>query len=222
MRSDLISVIVPSWNYGCFLEECLASLTGQTLQPAEIIIADDCSSDNTPQISIDFKHAQAQEGASVMLLRNAVRLGTIENENRAARRVRTPWFFYLDADDKLDATYIEKCEAVIKRSDENLFVVYSDMKKFGLWDGDWVCSDWDREALRQGNYINGHSVLRKDLFEKVGGLKDNGHFEDHWMWVEMMDLNPAFYGVHIPELLVWYRRHDRGHRTDHTDLPTRS
>lgn len=218
MRSELITVIVPCWNYGLFLRECLDSVLSQTLQPAKIVFTDDHSTDDSVAIALEYQ----KQFAPLPILLNETRRGTIINENDAAKYVDTPWFFYLDADDKLDPTYIEKCEAVIKRSDEKLFVVYSDMKKFGLWDGDWVCSEFDRNALRQGNFINGHSVLRKDLFDRIGGLKDNGHFEDHWMWVEMMDLDPDFYGVRIPEMLVWYRRHDRGHRTDHTDVTIRA
>lgn len=217
MRTDKITVIVPCWNYGMFLRECLDSLLAQSVLPHEIIIADDASTDDSPQIAVEY----SMEHSFIRPLRSMTRRGTIINENEAAKQVRTEWMFFLDADDKLDPTYIEKVLQAIESRDDKLFVVYSDMRKFGLWEGNWVVSDWNREALRQGNFINGHSVFRKDLFDRIGGLKDNGHFEDHWMWVEMMELDPAFYGVRIPEPLVWYRRHDYGHRTDNSDISKR-
>ena len=219
MRSKLITVIVPCWNYGMFLRECLNSLLAQTVLPAKIIIANDCSTDDSHDIAqeyLDFYPGQ------FVLMENTERLGTIANENQASEYVGTPWMFYLDADDKLDKTYIEKCEKIINESDDNLMVVYSDMMKFGLWEGVWPVADWDPEALRSGNYINGHSVFRTGVFRAIGKLKEGPGFEDHQMWVDMMDFDKAFYGVHIPEPLVWYRRHDRGHRTDKTDLTTRA
>lgn len=219
MKTEKITVIVPCWNYGCFLREALDSILAQTVLPSQIIIADDASTDETPAIAAEY---MKDNRTRISVITNKTRQGTIANENQAASQVDTPWLFFLDADDKIDPTYIEKALKVIEAESDKLMVVYSDMRKFGLWEGDWICSNWDREALRQGNYINGHSFLRKDLFDRVGGLKDNGHFEDHWMWCEMMDLDPAFYGVRIPETLVWYRRHDRGHRTDKSDITKRS
>ena len=145
-------------------------------------------------------------------------VGTIINENEAADHVETEWMFYLDADDKLDVRYVEEVLKVIEKEDnEKLAIVYSDMKKFGTWDGEWIVSDWDPESLRTGNYINGHAVFRKDLFDEVGRLKDNGNFEDHQLWVDFLDLNRGYYGVRIPAPLIWYRRHEHGHRTDGSD-----
>lgn len=225
MKTDKITVIIPCWNYGMFLRECLDSVLAQTVKPGHIIFADDCSTDNSLDIANEY-FTRAGEGEfgdiRFTIQHNVERLGTIGNENRAAGSVGSPWLFFLDADDKIEPTYIEKALEVIGSHNENLMVVYSDMLKFGNWEGVWVCAEWNREQLRVGNFINGHSLLRKDLFDRIGGLKDNGHFEDHWMWVEMMDLDPALYGVRIPEPLVLYRRHDYGHRTDHSDIGKRS
>lgn len=209
-----------------FLRECLDSLLAQTVLPCRIILADDCSTDNTAAIAKEYGEAlemhETIRGLTLTYKRSSYRSGTIMIENMAAKEVDTPWMFYLDADDKLDPTYIEKALAIIEASDEKLFVVYSDMQKFGLWEGVWQVSEWDPVALRTGNYVNGHSIFRTDLFNKIGGLKDNGNFEDHQMWVDMMDLDPAFYGKHIPEALVWYRRHAYGHRTDRDDISKRT
>jgi len=213
-----ISVIVPSWNYGMFLRECLDSLIAQTVRPERIIIANDASTDDTQAIAIEY----AKRHPSVLPIQNTERRGTIINENEATKHVSSPWLFFLDADDKVEPTYIEEAVNVIAAHDDKLAIVYSDMRKFGLWDGDWTVSDWDPVALRSGNYINGHSIFRTELYREVGGLKDNGNFEDHQLWVDMLDLNRGYYGVRIPKPLVWYRRHQYGHRTDNTDLTTRA
>jgi glycosyltransferase involved in cell wall biosynthesis len=220
-----ITVIVPCWNYGMFLRECLDSVFMQTVMPRHVIVANDASTDNTREIAIEYgERVKTGEFGPVNfeLKSAAVRSGTIAIENMASLEVETPWMFYLDADDRLDCKYVEKVNEVIKANDDKLAIVYSDMRKFGNWEGDWVVSDWDPVALRTGNYINGHSVFRTELFREIGGLKDGPGFEDHQLWVDMLDLKRGYYGVRIPEPLVWYRRHDFGHRTDKTDIAKRS
>ena len=218
-QTNRVTVIVPCWNYGMFLKECIDSILAQTILPFEIIIANDCSTDNTQEIAETY---QTERPELFTVINNKFRFGTIGNENNASELVKTEWFFYVEADDKIEPTYIEKALNVIDKSDEKLAIVYSDMLKFGLWDGVWITSDWNPEALRTGNYINGHSFIRTSVFKEIGGLRDTGSYEDHQMWVDMLDLNKGYYGVRIPEPLVLYRRHDKGHRTDRDDIAKRS
>lgn len=201
-----------------FLEECVDSLLKQTVLPHKIIFADDASTDDSPEIMQRYLEKYPN---LFWICRQEQNVGTINNENHATEFVRTPWMFFLDADDKVDPQYIEKVVNRIERGDNKLAIVYSDMQKFGNWDGLWAVQDWDPEGLRSGNYINGHSVFRTDLFREIGMLKDGPGFEDHQLWVDIVDLNRGYYGVHIPEPLVWYRRHDHGHRTDKSDKSIR-
>lgn len=201
-----------------FLRECVDSVLAQTILPEHIIIADDGSTDNSREIALEYC---AQYPDLVSYSQVYPRQGLIDNLNRTYPLVETEWMFYLAADDKIEPTYIERALGIINSRDEKLAIVYSDMKKFGLWDGDWITNDWDPEALRQGNYINGHAIMRTSVLREVGGYRETGGFEDHQLWVDMLDLNKGYYGVRIPELLVWYRRHQYGHRTDKTDHATR-
>ena len=50
MIKDLVSIIMPTYNCGKFIEETIASIQAQTYQTWEIIIVDDCSKDNTKEI----------------------------------------------------------------------------------------------------------------------------------------------------------------------------
>ena len=223
IKTDQITVLITNWNYGCFLREAIDSVLAQTVLPARIIIADDGSTDESLSIENEYVHAYPD---LIMINRQEKRGGLCKNLNDSIKHVETPFFCALAADDKFAPTYIEKALEKISSNDEKLFVVYSDMIKFGNWDGIWAVIDWDEQALRQGNYINGHSVIRKSIFDEVGGYRTevNGNesfFEDYYLYVDIINLNKGYYGVHIPEPLVFYRRHDRGHRTDQTDLTTR-
>lgn len=219
-KTDEITVLITNWNYGMFLREAIDSVLNQTVLPMEIVIADDGSTDESDEIIREYieKHPFL-----ITVIKQPQRTGLINNLNSSASWVKTPWMCFLAADDKFDPTYIEKVLKVIKdpQYGERLALVYSDMMKFGNWSGLWEVINWDPAQLRQGNYINGHAVFKKKVWEEVGGYKDNGNFEDHQMWVDMLDLGKDYYGVRIPEALVFYRRHDFGHRTDKTDINQR-
>lgn len=219
MLTDKITVVITNWNYGMFLREAMDSVLAQTVTPAHIIFADDGSTDNSLEIENEYLSVYPD---LVTISRAPQRQGLIANLNRTGKEVETDWMCFLAADDKFEPTYIEKALAAIESHDDKLAIVYCDMIKFGNWSGYWQVSDWDPVALKQGNYINGHAVMRRSVFDEVGGYKDNGNFEDHQLWVDMVDLNKGYYGVRIPEGLVWYRRHDYGHRTDKTDIDRRA
>lgn len=217
-KTNKVSCVLVNWNYGMFLRECLDSLVNQTVIPDKIILSDDNSTDSSKQI---FEEYIERYPDLFIKSYNDTRLGTIPNENKGALLVETPYFFFMDADDTLDLTYVEKCLRIFETRDDKCVIVYSDMMRFGNWSGVWAVIDWDSEALRQGNYINGHSMMLAQAFRDIGGLRDTGGFEDHQMWVDFLDLNRDYYGVHIPEALVNYRRHNYGHRTNKTDIETR-
>lgn len=220
MQTNEITVIITNWNYGMFLKEAIESVLNQTVCPKEIIIADDGSTDNSLEIETEYLKNYPE---LIRLSRQDTRRGLCNNLNTAIATVTTPFFCSLAADDKFDPTYIEKALKVIhEKNDDKLFVVYCDMIKFGNWDGLWTVMDWDEAHLRQGNYINGHAVISKRIFDEVGGYRTevNGSqhfFEDYYLYIDIINLNKGYYGVRIPEALVWYRRHDQGHRTDNTD-----
>jgi glycosyltransferase involved in cell wall biosynthesis len=215
MKSDMkVSVIVPCWNYGVFLRECLDSLLNQTHPLEKIIITDDASTDETSLICAEYK---ALFPDVIEVIRNTERLGTIINENNATELVTTPWFFFLDADDYVDERYVEKCLSAI--SNDKIAVVYSDMMRVGLWDGLWQMKPWDINQLRASNYINGHSLIKTEVFREAGKLRE--HPTEDWdLWLRFADM--GYIGAYVPEPLVYYRRHNLGHRTDGSDIITRT
>src|SRR3990167_5972559 len=129
-QTGKVSVIIPNWNYGMFLREAIESVLKQTLLPKQIIITDDCSTDESRDIIQEYC---AKYPFLVVAILNPERYGTIKNENDAMGVVTAPWAFYLDADDYVDPTYIEKAVQVIEDHYDKLAIVYSDMMKVGNW-----------------------------------------------------------------------------------------
>ncbi|MDD3052595.1 MAG: glycosyltransferase family 2 protein, partial [Candidatus Cloacimonetes bacterium] len=57
---DLVSVIIPVFNAGRFLDRTIQSVLGQTYRQIEIILVDDCSKDNSAQIIKTYMHDHSQ------------------------------------------------------------------------------------------------------------------------------------------------------------------
>jgi biofilm PGA synthesis N-glycosyltransferase PgaC len=103
-----VTVIVPAYNEEASLADTLRSLLAQTRRPAEIVVADDCSTDRTAEIARGF----AAEGVRVLTLptNSGSKAGA---QTYALRHVRTPLVMAVDADTTLDPRAIERLVAVM-------------------------------------------------------------------------------------------------------------
>ena len=84
-----ISVVIPAYNAARFLPRCLKSVFAQTLQPEEVIVVDDGSTDSTAEV------AEAL-GARVINRRNG---GLSAARNTGIKGASSEWIALLDADD---------------------------------------------------------------------------------------------------------------------------
>jgi len=72
-----VSVCLDSYNYGRFLPEAIESVLAQEFDDFELIISDDCSTDN----SLEIAQKYASQDRRVKILRNAANLGMVRNRN---------------------------------------------------------------------------------------------------------------------------------------------
>lgn len=94
-----VAVIIPCHNYGHWLSECLDSVLAQTVPAAEVLVIDDCSTDNTREV------AESYAGRGVKYLR--VEHGHVHRTRESGFNATTsPLLCFLDADDVLDAGYL--------------------------------------------------------------------------------------------------------------------
>lgn len=102
-----IGIAVCTYNGARFLREQLDSLLAQTRRPAQIVISDDASSDDTPAILQDFAARAGQAGIRVQVIRNAINLGYVKNFESALRQIDTELVFLCDQDDVWHPTKLE-------------------------------------------------------------------------------------------------------------------
>lgn len=90
---DLVSIIMPSYNTSRFICETVDSVLAQTYTNWELIIVDDCSSDNTDELIANYGDPR------IRYLKNEQNSGAAVSRNRALREAKGRWIAFLDSDD---------------------------------------------------------------------------------------------------------------------------
>ncbi len=99
----LISVIVPVYNVGDYLHDCLASILAQSYRDIEVILVDDASTDGSDRLC-DTYAARDQRVQAVHLSANS---GPSAARNEGIRRARGEYIVFVDADDTVEPRLIE-------------------------------------------------------------------------------------------------------------------
>lgn len=121
MESNKISIIVPVYKVEQYLERCVNSLISQTYKNIEIILVDDGSPDQCPQMCDDY----ASDDSRIRVLHK--KNGGLSDARNAGLRIATgEYVMYVDSDD-----YIEKnsCEKLIENATENTDVIVGACKE---------------------------------------------------------------------------------------------
>lgn len=122
MVSGLVSIIMPSWNTDKFIGESIKCVIDQTYQNWELLIVDDCSSDNTDEAVGAFLSDKR-----IKYFKNEKNCGTALARNRALREAQGEWIAFLDSD---DLWMPEKLEKQISFMKEHEYVLsYTEYEK---------------------------------------------------------------------------------------------
>lgn len=100
---DLVSIIMPSYNTGRFIAETVNSVIAQTYENWELIIVDDCSTDNTDDVVSQFLSDER-----IKYIKNEQNSGAAVSRNRALREAKGKWIAFLDSDDLWHGEKLEK------------------------------------------------------------------------------------------------------------------
>ncbi|MDP3467746.1 MAG: glycosyltransferase [Daejeonella sp.] len=210
----LISVAMATYNGGLYLEEQLDSILSQTLRPAEIIICDDQSTDNTPEILENYRNR-----GLLNYYINEERLGFIGNFKRAVSLCNPGNYIALsDQDDIWLPTKLSLAAEYIQKMDEpdSPAIVYSDLI---LVDQDKnLINPSFRDELGQGGYIycletlffgcfvNGCTMLMNPAMRSYFSTIPEQGALNHDTWISMIAYTFGMADI-VPEPQVYYRSH---------------
>jgi hypothetical protein len=204
MINGRVSVIIPAHNYGRFLAEAVASVRAQTYSDWELVIVDDGSSDDTPDIGARL----ADEDPRITFLRTENH-GVAHARNTAIERSQGEFIMPLDADDILCPQALARFVGAL-RADPKSGYAFSNLENINILPGDtrvWLQGPFMRGCITFENTAASASLWRRSLFEH-GVRYRQFIFEDWDLWLQIVA--KGFRGFYIPEVLFKYRHHLSG------------
>ena len=199
-NNELLSVVIPYFNMGNYIAECIESVLSSSYKNIEILIINDGS---TEEQSTDvLKQFKQNEKIKIINKKNE---GLAETRNHGAKIAQGKYLAFVDADDKVHADYYTKAMAVLKQYD-NIFFVGAWVKYFGTKKDIWPTWNPEPPYILLHNSVNSSSLVYKKNAFLQGGLFDKKvdyGLEDYESVVNM--LHNGFGGIVLPECLFFYR-----------------
>lgn len=205
-NDPLVSVVIPCFNYGKYLPEALESILNQSWKRIEVIILDDGSTDTETKKVLE-KIQTTNYPIPVKVIRQSNQ-GVVAARNNAISKARGKYIVALDADDKLDSSYIEKCVWILETNPQT-GLAYSNLKKFERSSEIYKFGDFDLRKMKDWNQVPTTACFRKVCWEETGGYKEvmkKGH-EDWEFWLSIAE--KGWEGKRIDEELMYYRVHSK-------------
>lgn len=149
----MLSIIMPLYNAGRFLNETLQSVENQTYKNYELICIDDASEDLTLNI---IKDAQVHD-ARIKLLTNEKRMGAAFSRNRGMEYAEGDYIVFLDGDDIFDEKMLEEAYECAKENSLDIIVFeYLDVESENIYEKKHIYRD---EQFREIYCRTPYSIL---------------------------------------------------------------
>lgn len=202
----LVSIIITVFNYEKFIGECIESCLAQTYEPIEIIVIDDCSTDDSVKIIQKYFYDKKINNP-ILCLQN---YGYSFCKNVGIREAKGEFLVFIDADDMLTADSVKNRMAEFEKNPKLDFVHGIALRFYGFEEGLPVFKGYNKKTYchAQGR------MYRRSLHEKYGlyyeGLRSMADKE----WVYRLGVHPD---SPLPKLVkekklkkvcAWYRKHD--------------
>lgn len=194
----LVSIVVPCYDLGPYVEEAVESALCQTYAAVEVIVVDDGSPDLATQRVLD-----RLDGPRTRVLRKE-NGGCPSALNVGIAGARGDYVLPLSADDRIAPDYVRQAVEVLRTRDD-VGLVYCRAEFFGERSGVWDLPDFSREEMARGNVIFASAMFRRADWERVGGFNEDAvlGLEDWDFWLRLISLPREV--VRLDDVLFHYR-----------------
>lgn len=205
MKIPKVSIVLPCYNGADMLDGAVESVINQTFQDWELIIVNDCSTDNTLEIANAF----AAKDERIRVFSNEVNSKLPATLNRGFRAARGEYWTWTSDDNLLHPTMFEVMVDYLDKHSHTGMVVANELKidASGNVIGEIVAPDDIRNMLPLNNFVGAAFMYRKDVAEKVGEYREDLFLvEDYEYWMRIGFVAQI---DHINQTLYSYRYHNR-------------
>lgn len=201
MSKGLVSIIMPSYNSEAYITSTIKTILAQTYTDWELIIVDDCSTDDTVEKIMEFNDPR------IKLFFNEHNSGAAVSRNRALREATGKWIAFQDSDDIWHPTKLEKQLDFMIKNDYAFTCTDYRIKLNGEWlpyvnNGPMVVN---KRKMYDYCYFSTITVMYER--EKIGliqieNLRKNN---DYAMWLQAIEKSNCY---RLAECLSFYIKHD--------------
>ena len=205
-----ISIVIPFYNLGSYIEEAVDSVLNQTFTDFEIIIVNDGSTDSA---SINLINKINNPKTTVFNIENQ---GLPAARNFGINLGSGDYIACLDADDKLHPDFLEKTIEVFDHDTQQTYgIVSTYYEHFENLNAQIKIKQFNPYALAVQNQLHVASLFRKSCWEQIGGY-DTGltGYQDWEFWLSIIEKGYQWFTV--PEFLFYYRNRT-GSMVKHSD-----
>lgn len=198
----LVSIITPSHNCGEYIVDTIKSVMAQSYENWELIICDDCSTDNTKGVLSPFLSSCSK----IKYICNEKNSGAAVSRNNALREANGKWIAFLDADDLWSADKLEKqLDFMVRNNYHFSYTGYSEINADGESNG--VSVSGPKRVTKFGMYAfcwPGCLTVMYDR-EHVGliQIEDIKKNNDYAMWLKVCKKADCYF---LDQSLAKYRR----------------
>lgn len=209
--NDLVSVIMPSYNTADYISESIKSVQAQTYTNWELIIVDDCSTDNTDEVVGAFLGDQR-----IRYLKNKKNSGAAVSRNRALREAKGRWIAFLDSDDLWVPEKLEKQIGFMKKNGYSFsYTNYEEIDMAGQKTGVKITGPKKITKTGMFNYCwPGCLTVMYDAAAigliQIADIKKNN---DYAMWLKVCKKADCYL---LDEYLAEYRKGRKGSVSTHS------
>lgn len=219
-----VSVLMPTYNSACYLPEAIQSILAQTYIDFELVIVDDCSTDETPQILSYF----AQNDDRICTVRNSENLGRGGARNRALEaRQCCEYIAIMDSDDISLPDRLEKQVSFLEAHPDTVAVGTQvlNIDEQGNPTSEQTCLPHTHGSLAwtmtySVPFCNPSVMMRTDAVRVLGGYQESSPVEDAEFWTRLVHTGRF---ANLDEILLHYRMPSQRliRRMAEWDLPIR-
>jgi len=184
-----VSVVIPTYNRAHLICRAIQSVLDQTYQNLEIIVVDDCSTDNTEEIVKDFKDER------IRYIQHNENKGASAARNTGIKASQSEYIAFQDSDDEWFSDKLEKQIIAFYNSSPEVGVVYSGFyiveadKKIYIPNDDHVIQKEENihSELLKGNFVGTPTVLiKRECFENAKYFNEHIPALEDWdLWIEI-------------------------------------
>lgn len=194
----MVSIIIPAYNAEKYIAETLDSVLKTEYSPLEVIVIDDGSTDDTPDI-LD-RYAKRDNRIRIITQKN---MGVCHARNNAIREARGTYILPVDADNLIEPSFVPEAVSILKaRPDVKVVQPRADF--FGEKSGEWHLPPFSLRLLARRNLIDTCAMYRKADWEQTGGYCPEIIAREDWEFFTNLLKNGGKV-VRLPEIVLHYR-----------------